>query len=301
MKKIFITNKSISFEIGTEKITKRQKEIILSFRNQQENAYISKSKNKEDNKEIIKIENANTIIIPHNNYISNMIVKEANENYISFFKNTCLFSLYVQIEKYFDSLLCKNYFERGYLFDFIQAIDKLLSYIPIKKGITVINDGYLSQYSHFFAFFESLDIDSKAEIRKQFPQLTQKYKNWVRNNKVNNQYEDLISKGENFVNRIYSEIQVLIADKKINFFSPSSLEEEIKKDNFATWAHKEALTNKKYQKSINTAEVITARWLVNVIYEKMILLDFSVLEKFFMNYVLSYIHHPEYYEEGRKK
>lgn len=142
----------------------------------------------------------------------------------------------VYIEKYFDSLLCKNYFERGYLFDFIQAIDKLLSYIPIKKGITVINDGYLSQYSHFFAFFESLDIDSKAEIRKQFPQLTQKYKNWVRNNKVNNQYEDLISKGEP-VNRIYSEIQVLIADKKINFFSPSSLE-EIKKDNFATWAHK---------------------------------------------------------------
>ena len=99
-----------------------------------------------------------------------------------------------------------------------------------------------------------------------------------------------------FVKSIYLEIQSLLVRKKIDYFSPSSRNEEIKKDNFASWIHKETILNDKYQSSINTAEVITARWIVNIIYEKMILLDFSVLEKYFMNYVLSYIHHPDYYE-----
>lgn len=296
MKKCFPTNRNIIFELNSQKITKRQKEIIHSFYKQQREAYVIKQKDKESKKEIIKIENADTIILPPDNVISNMTISENEENIMSFFKTPTLFSLYLQIENYFDQRLFKNYFERGYLFDFIQAIDELLSYIPKKKGITVTNDGYLSQYSHFLAFFSSLDNSSKEEVKVKFPQLTKEYKEWTKSNRKDNQYIDLTFSCKEFVKSIYLEIQSLLVRKKIDYFSPSSRNEEIKKDNFASWIHKETILNDKYQSSINTAEVITARWIVNIIYEKMILLDFSVLEKYFMNYVLSYIHHPDYYE-----
>ena len=55
MKKCFPTNRNIIFELNSQKITKRQKEIIHSFYKQQREAYVIKQKDKESKKEIIKI------------------------------------------------------------------------------------------------------------------------------------------------------------------------------------------------------------------------------------------------------
>lgn len=54
MKKCFPTNRNIIFELNSQKITKRQKEIIHSFYKQQREAYVIKQKDKE-RKKLLKL------------------------------------------------------------------------------------------------------------------------------------------------------------------------------------------------------------------------------------------------------
>lgn len=93
------------------------------------------------------------------------------------------------------------------------------------------------------------------------------------------------------MNEVVKKVQKLILERKIDFYSPHTRHEYIIADQFASPEHRETVVEDKYQKYFQySIPIISARWIINIIYEKMILMDFTILEKYFMNFCLSKRH-----------
>ena len=83
----------------------------------------------------------------------------------------------------------------------------------------------------------------------------------------------------------------LILEKKIDFYSPHTRQEYLVLDKFASPEHRKTVVDDDFQVYFQySVPIISARWIINIIYEKMILMGFTVLEKFFMNYCLTKRH-----------
>ncbi|MDB6222843.1 hypothetical protein, partial [Lactobacillus amylovorus] len=203
-----------------------------------------------------------------------------------YFQNDDQYQLYVFLEQFFDDYFFDNYFKDNNLIKFINVVDELLSYIP-KEIIQneIINDGYRCQSSHYHAFISKLDKTVKDKVNIRFSKLEEK---------IDCSEFCSFNKNENlkqFVNEVVQIVQKLVLEKKIDFYSPHTRQEYLIIDRFASPEHRETVVDDEYQVYFQySVPIITARWIINIIYEKMILMDFTVLEKFFMNYCLTKRH-----------
>lgn len=265
-------------------ISSDEKRLLIETRKNNPNSYICKTK--EDNQKLIQIFNVSNIIL--NNKVKTKISIDSTKH---FFQNDAQYQLYVFLEQFFDNYFFNNYFFNNYFKDndlirFINIVDELLSYIP-KEIIQnkVINDGYRCQSSHYHAFVSKLDKTTKEKVDVRFSKLEQK---------VNCLWSSPVNKNKNLrqlVNKVVQTIQKLILEKKIDFYSPHTRQEYLIADQFASPEHRETVVDDEFQAYFQySVPIISARWIINIIYEKMILMDFTILEKFFMNYCLTKRH-----------
>lgn len=260
-------------------ISAAEKAWLIEMRKRNPDSYICKTK--EDNQKLIQVFNVSNII--SNNKLKTKISVDLAKQY---FQNDDQYQLYVFLEQFFDDYFFDNYFKDNNLIKFINVVDELLSYIP-KEIIQneIINDGYRCQSSHYHAFISKLDKTVKDKVNNRFSKLEEK---------IDCSEFCSFNKNENlkqFVNEVVQIVQKLVLEKKIDFYSPHTRQEYLIIDRFASPEHRETVVDDEYQVYFQySVPIITARWIINIIYEKMILMDFTVLEKFFMNYCLTKRH-----------
>ncbi len=256
-----------------------EKEWLIKMRKNNPNSYICK--NKINNKKLIQVFNVSNIIT--NDKLKTKVRVDKTKTY---FQNHAQYQLYVFLEQFFDNLFFDNYFRDNDLIEFINNIDDLPSYIPEEKiQDKVVNNGYICQSSHYHAFISKLNKSTQEEVYITFSKLEQQAKYLESNSfKKNNDFKYL-------VNEVVKKVQKLILERKIDFYSPHTRHEYIIADQFASPEHRETVVEDKYQKYFQySIPIISARWIINIIYEKMILMDFTILEKYFKNFCLSKRH-----------
>lgn len=260
-------------------ISSTEKEWLIEMKKHNPNSYICKTK--EGNQKIIQVFNVSSII-----FDSKLKTKIITDSTRSFFQNNDQYHLYLFLEQFFDDYFFNNYFKDNNLVKFIDLIDELLSYIPEETiQNKVINNGYICQFSHYHAFISKLDEYTKKEVCTKFSLLEQKV-NHLRSN-FPNKNNDL----KYAVNEVIQTVQKLILEKKIDFYSPHTRQEYLVLDKFASPEHRKTVVDDDFQVYFQySVPIISARWIINIIYEKMILMGFTVLEKFFMNYCLTKRH-----------
>ncbi|MFI3124795.1 hypothetical protein ODU07_04755 [Streptococcus suis] len=95
--------------------------------------------------------------------------------------------------------------------------------------------------------------------------------------------KELIFNPESEILKQFSErIKFMISQKEIDFFSPSTLSKATT-SRFASPEHKNTIKladEYKYDK-----DIITNRWFLNLLYEKLLLLNFNILDKYTLNYI----------------
>lgn len=198
-------------------------------------------------------------------YLCNKVIVELDDLY-TIFENKEQYELYKDVERYLDKMLIDKYFQDN---DIFQMINLILNTSKEFEG-----DGYVSHLSHFWFFFQTLEQEQKKGVYKLFKEKAKLYK------KTNDSSFDL-----SFLKK---RVTYLIHEEKLNYYSPTT--KDIVKENkmYASEVHKKTLYDEKYQKAIyRDVSIITNRWFLNVFYEKLILMNITIIEKFFLNYVIS--------------
>lgn len=245
---------------------------LLKLNNENTESYFLKSKAKHDSLKI-SLMNLSDNVSTRCNQMRSIISIDNSKNY---FQNFEQYKLYLDLENWFDEQLKKYYFTRNDLFEFINWVDKLLSKIPVSKNNDVIESGYESQLSHLYAFLNSLTVEQRRKIIDQFELFY-----------VNNDNNSVLNASSRIALDTIENVKFLIAQRKLDFYSPSTIEEQIASNSFASYYHKKTVLGDKSKNSaIRSSSLTLGRWLVNLVYEKMILMNFTILEKYFMNFCL---------------
>lgn len=271
------------------KDTNSMKNFLVHHVRENPNMYISKTINT-DKKSNITLHNAGFDLLKE----LKIIDKTSSimpDDILKIFKDKLLVDLYVEIEHKFDEWLSNYYLTENNFFAFVKWIDSVLSIIPTNKTDYLIADGFMSQYSHFHAFISQLDEVSSSEVRDKFPIIYTSYIEYKLNNKP---IFSNISDAKPMILKWYSKIEKLQNFGEIDFYSPGSRQDILNNPDIASHEHWQTHVDDKYQESINSTELILSRWIINIVYEKMILMNFSILKKYVMNYILTMEHHPEY-------
>lgn len=245
---------------------------LLSLNNKNAESYFLKSKAKHNSLKI-SLMNLSDDVSTRCNQMRTIISIDDSKQY---FQNSEQYKLYLYLENWFDEQLKKYYFTQNNLFEFINWVDKLLSKVPVTKNIEVIENGYVSQWSHLYAFLNSLTVKQRREIIDQFELFY-----------VNNNNNSVLNASSSIALDTIEKVEFMIAHGKLDFYSPSTREEQIAANSFASYYHKRTVLDDQSQKqAIKSSTLTLSRWLVNLVYEKMILMNFTILEKYFMNFCL---------------
>lgn len=207
-------------------------------------------------------------------FSTNKIIIMKEKNPVRF-QNKEQKELYENIHRDFDLLLSPHYFIKNDIYELTSVVDTMIQVFDNKNG-------WNSHISHFWYFFQSLNRNQKNYLYKLFKERKEKYS-------VNKpSLEETLTLEVQMITKKYLEkVNLLLEDRKINFYSPKSLEHLRKQDNFSSNLHKQTLFNEDYQKEILfDVTRITNRWLLNVFYEKLVLLKIPLIEKFFLNYLI---------------
>ncbi|MCO6524061.1 MAG: hypothetical protein J6562_03440 [Candidatus Schmidhempelia sp.] len=245
---------------------------LLNLNNKNLESYFLKSKAKHDSLKI-SLMNLSDDVSTRYNQMRTIISVDDSKKY---FQNFEQYKLYLYLENWFDKQLKKYYFTQNNLFEFINWVDKLLSKVPVTKNIEDIKNGYVSQWSHLYAFLNSLTVKQRREIIDQFELFY-----------VNNNNSSVLKASSSIALDTIEKVEFMIAHGKLDFYSPSTREEQIATNSFASYYHKRTVLDDQSQKiAIKSSTLTLSRWLVNLVYEKMILMNFTILEKYFMNFCL---------------
>lgn len=184
------------------------------------------------------------------------------DSYMNLFQNMEQYDFYRKLSMKLDSIFFYNYFKYNkvsYIYNFLKN-----EYQSRKE-----NMWYNSHLSHFWSFYSNLN-----EIQKY------KFLKLIKDNEIEFEVED-----ENFDEKILSyiinKVTYLQTEGKIDFFSPKTYEDLIN-NGLSTKEHKN--TMKYYKSFINDVNYISNRWFLNLVYEKMLILNYTVLDKYTINY-----------------
>ena len=207
-----------------------------------------------------------------------------------FFENIEQFILYCSIHNMLDKVWCKHYFAKTVkLEDVIGFCKKMAENITVKS-----DEGYNSHFSHFWGFFHTLTSYQKTSILSIFQ------KRYL--NIKSTEYHFAID-----ISNPLHTIEEMIKTDKLNFFSPQSLDKTIKNGIFASKMHEYTIRSAAESEFYKSKHYIFNRWYLNALYVAFMLMNISVIDKYFINYVIAMEKYPVdeickiYLETGEEK
>lgn len=224
----------------------------------------------------------NKLLYPNKSCLSEIFQGEVKYKKVEYFlNNDDEDKLFIQINNIFDTYYYENYFSSNDIYKLIEEAWKFHSFLQkyVNNGLF---DAFNCHLSHYIAFQTKLVIEDSNKINEIFHN---KYQQGLLEGRFNfNKHPSQLTKN---LEPFYNNTKRMVISKKINFFSPydlSYLEEKIK---YASKSHQRTFSEKYIHEFLYNDVLITNRWFTNCLYAKMLLLNFSNLDRFFMNYVIS--------------
>ena len=197
------------------------------------------------------------------------------ENPEIFFQNLEQFVLYCRIHHELDQFWFPYYFTDSLPMEFLISNAKILA-----KELTVTKDeGYNSHFSHFWGFFHSLSSTQKEGVLKLF------HERYTR-------IQEMPGERMLYLPQYLKTIGGLVAEDKMDFYSPQSLQRCLETKKFASKLHESAALNAQQSEFFRSRNYICNRWYLNALYVSMILMNVSVADRFFLNYVIAMEKYP---------
>lgn len=212
------------------------------------------------------------------------------ENPNLFFQNLEQFILYCKIHHELDQFWFPYYFTDSLPLELLVANAKIMA-----KDLTVLKDeGYNSHLSHFWGFFHSLSTFQKEGVLQLFHE---RY----------TQLRELPGERMLHLPCYLENIDGLVKEGKMDFYSPQSLQLCLETKKFASKLHESAAQNAEQSEFLHSKHYICNRWYLNALYVSMILMNISVADRFFLNYVIAMEKYPvdeickEFLQTGEEK
>ncbi|WP_260158433.1 hypothetical protein [Levilactobacillus brevis] len=210
-----------------------------------------------------------------------------------------LIGLYTRLEKQFDATLITLYFSESALrlYYIINLANTIAESIPrpVKYFEGTQIDGFNCHFSHLWAFLNTLNRRQLNSVYDILKNEKKEYQYFMLNNQDIKTKWDIANQTlvEN-IQKNFLLIQRLIYNQKINFFSPYSMSEIANQVSMHGWAsteHAAAFSDKNSLDFVTkNPTLITAKWYVNIIYEKLTLMKLSLFDKSIMNYIVGSSH-----------
>lgn len=202
------------------------------------------------------------------------------------FENEKQLELYLNIHKVFDRQYGEYYFGdmkiENIIEDMYPFIDKL-PYTILNQEKNLISNGYISHNSHFIGFLNSLKQEQRSTITDQFEQRRSKYIHQFFEKKLENKslfHQDLEA--------IFLKVTKLVEEKALTFLSPKKVEDITAKLPQYSKKHAEIFGSAELlNQTLYDPVLCTNKWILNVLYEKLVILQIRPIDKFYMNYFLS--------------
>ncbi|WDF49013.1 hypothetical protein PQ460_13435 [Paenibacillus sp. KACC 21273] len=202
------------------------------------------------------------------------------------FENEKQLELYLNIHKVFDRQYGKYYFGDMQIENIIEDIYSFIDELPhtiLNKEKNLISNGYISHNSHFIGFLNSLKQEQRSTITNQFEQRRAEYIHQFLEKRVEHKslfHQDLEA--------IFLKITKLVEAKAINFLSPKKVEDITSKLPRYSKKHAEVFGSAELlNQTLYDPVLCTNKWILNVLYEKLVILQIRPIDKFYMNYFLS--------------
>ncbi len=201
------------------------------------------------------------------------------------FQNKEQLEIYLRINQVFDRWFMPSYWKRdNNILSITKEMTPFCTNLPdvvLSKEHALYSNGFVSHLSHYLGLLHSLSEKNKQMIVERFEQAAEKDRETLKESleKDNGLTKDL--------NEIYHEIKDAVQRGVLNFHSPHDDAHIEKKVATSSKRHQRALATPELNKLILKDPVLIAnRWILNVLYEKLVLLNIKPLEKFYMNYLL---------------
>ncbi|WP_404445951.1 hypothetical protein LG307_20425 [Sutcliffiella horikoshii] len=204
------------------------------------------------------------------------------------FQNEEQLQIYMKINQIFDRWFVNSYWSKdNHILSITKDMVPFWSYLPdtvLSKEHALYSNGFVSHLSHYLGLLHSLSEKNKQAIVERF------------NHAAENDRESLIESLDKD-NTLTQELKMMFQEIKdavnrdvLNFHSPHDDAHIEKKVETSSKRHQLAMGIPELSKLIlKDAVLITNRWILNVLYEKLVLLNIKPLDKFYMNYLLSSI------------
>lgn len=214
-------------------------------------------------------------------------IKVNINNELNNFQNREQLSLYLYIHHVFDQYFSDRYFKTNEIMDVMIQMYPFIDYLPettLNETPLLVSSGYISHLSHYIGLVYSLKQYEREKLKNRFEDRIQRDLEIFYLNKSTGSTGLL-----NALISVYLMVSNYVDAGYLNFFSPKQYEKDIvPKLGDYNERHVIAFQNKEcVDKMVNDYVLCTNRWVLNVLYEKLVLLNIKPIEKFYMNYFFS--------------
>ncbi|WP_096156416.1 hypothetical protein [Bacillus sp. FJAT-45066] len=210
---------------------------------------------------------------------------------IQLFQNEGQVHLYLKIHLAFDRIFLPKYWRKNDIEEISREIYPFFSKLPDKtlsEEYKLYSNGFVSHLSHYVGFLHSIKEEMRGPIKQSFKQRkAQLGELQVEENALFHELQE-----------IYKQVSAAIEREEMNFISPQNVTDvkDITKD--ASDYHQAFFQNEALLALVLHDVVLTTnKWVLNVLYEKLILLQLKPIDKFFMNYVFSSTRFQDEFQE----
>lgn len=207
------------------------------------------------------------------------------------FENREQLLLYLTIHRIFDRHFAQRYFGENEILDVILEMYPFVEYLPetTYEDSVLKTSGYTSHLSHYVGLLNSLKQGDREKIRKRFDARLEE------DLALFHQRKQRITQGLlDDLQQVYQQVTTYVQEGHLNFFSPSQFEDILPHLSKYNERHAVLFREKKYRDQVLTDPVsCTNKWVLNVLYEKLVLMNIKPLEKFYLNYFFSRLKYHE--------
>lgn len=251
---------------------------------------IKNSENEYSDEDFIqKYEPVNHLLKKGENFLTPIVKgKVIFEKVENFFNNDLEDELFLEVNNIFDRYFFDCYFKDNDLYKIIEEIWSFHTHLQMYVKEDSPN-AYNCHLSHYIAFIHKLSTTDKEKIEYQFNQKFMK-------DGANRQFDFKIITTEltEELLKFYFRIRPLVKEQKLNFYMPYDQAYVDRKIKVASSRHKVTFAKDNMEKNIYNDVLIANRWVNNVLYTKMLLLNFNNIDRFYMNYLISRLIYPSF-------
>lgn len=202
------------------------------------------------------------------------------------FENKEQLSLYLYIHHIFDRYFVSRYFRENDILDIMIQVYPFVVYLPETsyEDSVLVTNGYTSHLSHYIGLLNSLKPDDRKKVREQFDQRVER-DIAIFNAGKGAGNPDLLKE----LQSVHQLVTQYLEARLINFFSPAQFGKDILPQ-LPKYSERHAplFREKKYRDQLLYDPVsCTNKWILNVLYEKLVLMNIKPIDKFYMNYFFS--------------